>query len=85
MSSNSNKPREITSGLSVLYNADILKEMLRYLMECKRMLKDSFESNGEMLDRIRKMYQLFGKKCNVQDELIKMQGYIDAYVSNVSK
>lgn len=34
---------------------------------------------------IRKMYQLFGKNCKVQDELLKMQKYIDAYVSNAPK
>ena len=79
------KPREIVSGLSVLYNADILKEMLRYLMECKRMLKQSFKNNDAMLDKIREMYQLFGKNCKVQDELLKMQEYIDAYVSSASE
>ena len=82
---NDSKPKEIISGLSVLYNADILREMLKYLIDCKCKLKKSFEDNRETLDMIRKMYQLFGKNCKVQDELLKMQKYIDAYVSNAPK
>lgn len=82
---NESRPREIISGLSVLYNADILREMLKYLNDCKSKLKEAYKDNSETLDMIRKMYQLFGKNCNVQDELLKMQKYIDAYVSGGPK
>lgn len=82
---NNSRPREIISGLSVLYDAAILREMLKYLMDCKRKLKDAYKDNSESLDGIRKMYQLFGKNCKVQDELLKMQEYIDAYVSKIPK
>ena len=82
---NGSRPREIISGLSVLYDAGILREMLKYLMDCKCKLKEAGNDKSETLDMIRKMYQLFGKNCKVHDELLKMQEYIDAYVSNIPK
>ena len=59
--------------------------MLKYLMDCKCKLKEAGNDKSETLDMIRKMYQLFGKNCKVHDELLKMQEYIDAYVSNIPK
>lgn len=78
--SDANNKREITSGLSVLYNAHILREMLGYLVECKDMLKKSFDDKDKKLKSIRKMYQLFGDGCEIQEEMLKMQKHIDDYV-----
>ena len=38
-SADADMENEIISGLSVLYNADILREMLGYLVDCKRTFK----------------------------------------------
>ena len=76
-----NREKSITSGLSVLYNGAILKEMLKYLIECT----EGFDDTDKNLNRIRKMYQIFGAECEIQNEMLKMQEYIDAYVVDALK
>lgn len=85
-SADADMENEIISGLSVLYNADILREMLGYLVDCKRTFKKAEkERENRNLSRIREMYQLFDTGCEIQKELLKMQKYIDDYVSDVLK
>lgn len=80
-----NKEKIMTSSMDILYDDKILDKMSCYLIECKKMIVDTFNNreNNKNLEKIRNIYKLFDTNSDIQKKLLNMQEYIDAYISMV--